>query len=145
MDFTDSEIRALQRHPAVRSVSRKEVLFTYEFKLWFCQEDRKGIPAADIFESADIDPDILGHHRIHSFRGHLRMWQKAHPDWDTYQQQLNDVKARIRRMRSLSNKYQLVYDVISAGKLGIRAAELCALVSVRHNGYCEWKRLRGKR
>ncbi|WP_282434276.1 HTH domain-containing protein [Bacillus sp. DNRA2] len=64
--FTDKEIKQLSINPYVKSVSKKGVTYTDEFKHIFIAEKEKGKFARGIFEEHGFDVDILGKQRIQS-------------------------------------------------------------------------------
>ncbi len=73
--FTEKEIKQLSNNPYVRSVSKKGITYTDEFKRNFVAEHETGKLPSEIFESHGFDVEVLGSERIHSAS---KRWRNAY-------------------------------------------------------------------
>jgi len=64
--FTDKEIEILSQNKYVKSVSKKGITYTDEFKRVFITGNEKGKSSREIFEEHGFDVDIIGINRIKS-------------------------------------------------------------------------------
>ena len=62
--FTEKEVNNLASNPNVKSVTRKRIVYTDEFKKHFVEEYKLGIGPKEIFEAAGFDTKALGYKRI---------------------------------------------------------------------------------
>ncbi len=65
--FTEEEMAILEENPVVAKVSDKTVRFTDRFKEEFHERYCNGERPEDIFRSAGVDPELLGHLRVQGF------------------------------------------------------------------------------
>lgn len=73
--FTEKEIGKLSRNPYVKTVSRKGITYTEEFKQVFIDQFIKGKFPREIFENCGFDIEIIGIDRVHSS---ANRWKKAY-------------------------------------------------------------------
>lgn len=64
-------VKELNEHPYVERVTEWTVCFTAEFKKHAYDEYYRGKSMQEIFTEAGFDVNILGKHRVQSFREHL--------------------------------------------------------------------------
>lgn len=75
--FTKQQQEQLKQNPHVKTVSRKAITYTDEFKQFFIRENEHGKLPSQIFEEAGFDAEILGMTRI--WKASYR-WRKAYKD-----------------------------------------------------------------
>lgn len=73
--FTEKEIEKLSKNPYVKTVSRKAITYTDEFKQIFIGQFDKGKFPREIFEDCGFDIDIIGIERVHSS---AKRWKAAY-------------------------------------------------------------------
>ncbi len=73
--FTQEEVKELTNNPYVKSVSRRSLVMTPEFKRYAADEMLKGKSMKQIFKEVGIDPESLGEKRINGYRD--RIWEQA--------------------------------------------------------------------
>ena len=73
--FTQEEVKELTNNPYVKSVSRRSISMTPEFKRLAADEMLKGKSMKQIFEEVGIDPEALGDKRISGYRD--RIWEQT--------------------------------------------------------------------
>jgi len=62
--FSDEEIKSLSKNRYVKSISKRGITYTDEFKILFIAERSKGKLPIHIFQDAEFDVDVIGNHRI---------------------------------------------------------------------------------
>lgn len=73
--FSDEEIDVLSKNKYVKSVSKRGITYTDDFKTLFIAEYNKGYLPTQIFIDAGFDVNILGNHRIYSAS---KRWRKSY-------------------------------------------------------------------
>ena len=73
--FSDEEIDVLSKNKYVKSVSKRGITYTDDFKTLFIAEYNKGYLPIQIFIDAGFDVNILGNHRIYSAS---KRWRKSY-------------------------------------------------------------------
>lgn len=73
--FSDEEIDILSKNKYVKSVSKRGITYTDDFKTLFIAEYNKGYLPTQIFIDAGFDVNILGNHRIYSAS---KRWRKSY-------------------------------------------------------------------
>lgn len=73
--FSDEEIDILSKNKYVKSVSKRGITYTDDFKTLFIAEYNKGYLPTQIFIDAGFDVNILGNHRIYSAS---KRWRKLY-------------------------------------------------------------------
>lgn len=73
--FTEKEVEILSTNQYVKSVSKKGITYTDEFKRIFIADNEKGKLPRQIFEDYGFDIAILGMHRVHSA---AKRWRAAY-------------------------------------------------------------------
>lgn len=75
--FTKQEQEILKKHPYVKSVSKKAITYTDEFKAKAVKEYEEGKFSRQIFEDAGFDIEIVGIERAKSA---LKRWRTAYKE-----------------------------------------------------------------
>ena len=75
--FTEKEMKELQKHPYVQSVTSTVITYTDEFRRIFIAEDRDGKLPREIFRDHGFDVDLLGGSRI---RKSAYRWRKVYKE-----------------------------------------------------------------
>ncbi|MBU5292971.1 hypothetical protein KQH90_02845 [Anaerosalibacter bizertensis] len=73
--FSDEEIDVLSKNKYVKSVSKRGITYTDDFKTLFIAEYNKGYLPTQIFIDAGFDVDILCNDRIYSAS---KWWHKSY-------------------------------------------------------------------
>lgn len=73
--FTEKEIEKLCKNPYVKTVSRKSITYTDEFKEIFIGQFGKGKFPREIFEECGFDIEIIGIERVNAS---ARRWKAAY-------------------------------------------------------------------
>jgi transposase InsO family protein/transposase len=75
LTFTTEQVEALWANPYVKSVSKKSITYTDEFKRHFVLKSLERQPAKQIFQEAGFPVAVLGEQRIKSF---ARKWRRRY-------------------------------------------------------------------
>ena len=73
--FSDEVVKSLSNNQYIKSVSKKSLSFTNDFKRLFIIEREKGKFPRQIFDECGLDEEIIGESRI---RNSARRWWNAY-------------------------------------------------------------------
>ena len=114
-DFTEDQLKKLQRNPNVLEATSKRIVYTAEFKKKFIDEYRNGKGPREIFIEAGFDVDALGYKRIE--RASDR-WRQAYNEG-----RLGETEERVEVHRRRARQYETLRDTVLRQKSEIENLE----------------------
>ena len=70
-DFTEEEIKELNKNPYIKHVGTRGITYTEEFKAHFIEEKNNGKFTTEIFRNAGFDTKIIGRKRMDGFSNRI--------------------------------------------------------------------------